>query len=49
MHQIAFIFVCLGIGVVLRWSGRLPDTANKGAVRMGDQRCPAGGRPAQRA
>ncbi len=29
MHQIALIFVCLGIGIVLRWSGRLPDTANK--------------------
>ncbi len=29
MHQIAFIFICLGIGIVLRWSGRLPDTANK--------------------
>lgn len=29
MHQIALIFVCLGVGVALRWSGRLPDTANK--------------------
>jgi malate permease and related proteins len=29
MHQIAFILICLGIGVILRWSGRLPDTATK--------------------
>lgn len=29
MHQIAFIVICLGIGAALRWSGRLPDTANK--------------------
>lgn len=29
MQQIALIFVCLAIGVVLRWSGRLPDSAGK--------------------
>jgi malate permease and related proteins len=29
MHQIVLIFICLAIGVVLRWSRRLPDTASK--------------------
>ncbi len=29
MHEIAFIFICLAIGIILRWSGRLPDTATK--------------------
>ncbi|RDJ27831.1 AEC family transporter [Bosea caraganae] len=29
MEQIALIFVCLAIGVVLRWSGRLPENATK--------------------
>lgn len=29
MHEIALIFACLCIGVALRWSGRLPDTASK--------------------
>ncbi len=29
MQQIALIMTCLAIGVVLRWSGRLPDNAGK--------------------
>ncbi|WP_213739856.1 AEC family transporter [Bradyrhizobium sp. dw_411] len=29
MHEIALIFTCLAIGIILRWSGRLPDTATK--------------------
>ncbi|MBB3773104.1 hypothetical protein FHS55_003735 [Angulomicrobium tetraedrale] len=29
MHEIALILVCLALGVVLRWSGRLPDNAGK--------------------
>ncbi len=29
MQPIILIFVCLVIGIVLRWSGRLPDTATK--------------------
>lgn len=29
MQQIALILACLAIGVLLRWSGRLPDTASK--------------------
>lgn len=29
MQQIALIVLCLAIGVALRWSGRLPDTATK--------------------
>lgn len=29
VDQILLIVVCLGIGMVLRWSGRLPDTAVK--------------------
>lgn len=29
MQQIILIFVCLFIGIVLRWTGRLPDTATK--------------------
>jgi len=30
VQQIALILACLAIGVLLRWSGRLPDTASKG-------------------
>lgn len=29
MQQIALIFICLIIGILLRWSGRLPDTTTK--------------------
>ncbi|WP_454719828.1 MULTISPECIES: AEC family transporter [Cupriavidus] len=29
MQQIALIFVCLAIGILLRWTRRLPDTATK--------------------
>lgn len=29
MHQIALIVVCLSVGILLRLSGRLPDTASK--------------------
>jgi malate permease and related proteins len=29
MREIALIFTCLAIGIILRWSGRLPDTATK--------------------
>ncbi len=29
MQHIVLIFVCLLIGIVLRWTGRLPDTATK--------------------
>jgi predicted permease len=29
MQQIALIFACLGIGILLRWTRRLPDTATK--------------------
>lgn len=29
MQQIVLIFACLVIGIVLRWTGRLPDTAPK--------------------
>lgn len=29
MQQIALIILCLAIGIVLRWSGRLPDTATR--------------------
>lgn len=29
MHEIALILLCLALGVVLRWSGRLPDNAGK--------------------
>ena len=29
MQEVALIVVCLAIGVVLRWSGRLPEGANK--------------------
>ncbi len=29
MQQVALIFTCLIIGILLRWSGRLPDTTTK--------------------
>jgi hypothetical protein len=29
MHEIALIVLCLAIGALLRWSGRLPEGANK--------------------
>ena len=29
MQQILLIFVCLALGMLLRWSGRLPDSATK--------------------
>lgn len=29
MHEISLIVTCLVLGIVLRWSGRLPDTATK--------------------
>lgn len=29
MQQIALILICLAIGMLLRWTGRLPDSASK--------------------
>ena len=29
MHEIALMFASLAVGIILRWSGRLPDTATK--------------------